>query len=196
MRLDAPARKIVELMQESSKRMTDLTVDILDFARGKLGGGVPLRSKEEDELGPILTHVIDELRAVHPEREIELEIDLGGAVYCDAARLAQLLSNLVGNALTHGSKLEPVRVSINDVGRELRIVVSNGGEKIPARTLVNLFHPFARGSGAQDGIGLGLYIASEVAKAHGGTLTATSTEDQTVFSACLPATKDRAGVAA
>ena len=187
LKLDRGARQIVALMQESSKRMTDLTADILDFARGKLGGGVPLRRVEDDNLEATLALVIEELRTVHPEREIRVDMALERPVVCDSARVAQLRSNLVGNALTHGAVGVPVEVSIHSKDGDLAIDVVNAGEVIPRHKLAGLFHPFARGSqGPRDGLGLGLYIASEIAKAHGGTLDASSTDERTVFSAHLP----------
>ena len=186
-RLDKSARQIVQLMQESCKRMTSLTVDILDFARGKLGGGVPLRSIDDDHVGAVLAHVVDELRTIHPDRAIDFEMKVTGAIRCDSARLAQLLSNLLGNALTHGRTNEPVGVLVERDGDDLTIEVSNSGKPIPTEMLDSLFHPFARGgSGPQDGLGLGLYIASEIAKAHGGTLSAQSTRKSTVFTARIP----------
>jgi signal transduction histidine kinase len=132
-------------MQESSKRMTDLTADILDFARGKLGGGVPLRRVEDDNLEATLALAIEELRTVHPEHEIRVDMALERPVYCDSARVAQLLSNLVGNALTHGAVGVPVEVSIHSKDGDLAIDVVNAGEVIPRHKLAGLFHPFARG---------------------------------------------------
>jgi len=185
--LDQRARQIVDLMQESSKRMTELTADILDFARGKLGGGVPLRQVKDDSLEVVLSLVIEELRTVHPEQEIRVEMEVEKPLFCDSARVAQLLSNLVGNALTHGSSGAPVEVSIHSEDGDLTIKVANAGEVIPRHRLAGLFHPFARGAQSpQDGLGLGLYIASEIAKAHGGSLKASSTDKATVFTAHLP----------
>jgi signal transduction histidine kinase len=185
--LDGPARNVVRLLQESAKRMIDLTTDILDFARGRLGGGVPLRAVDDGDLAAVLSHVIEELATVHPQRSIDVRIDVGQSVYCDSARLAQLLSNLLGNALTHGAPGEPVGVLVDNDGSTLTIEISNVGEAIPERRLDRLFQPFERGSDApQDGLGLGLYIAAEIAKAHGGTLTASSTHQRTVFRAELP----------
>ena len=170
--LDGSARNVVRLMQESCKRMADLTTDILDFARGKLGGGVPLRSVDDPNLGAILSQVIEELATVHPERSIDVQLDVGESVNCDSARLAQLVSNLLANALTHGAYDRPVGVVVQNDGTTLSIEVSNAGNPIPERRLGRLFQPFERGSDtSQDGLGLGLYIASEIAKAHGGTLT-------------------------
>ena len=81
--LDGSARNVVRLMQESCKRMADLTTDILDFARGKLGGGVPLRSVDDPNLGAILSQVIEELATVHPERSIDVQLDVGDSVNCE-----------------------------------------------------------------------------------------------------------------
>ena len=178
--------EVVRLMQESGKRMVDLTSDILDMARGRLGGGVPLRSREEPELAAVLAHVIEELRTVHPDRPIEANIALASAVYCDASRLAQLLSNLLANALTHGDAAAPVRIDIAEADGSLTLEVRNSGPTIPPAKLRELFRPFSRGGGDSAGLGLGLFIASEIARAHGGELRATSNGSETVFAVKMP----------
>ena len=102
--------------------------------------------------------------------------------------MAQLLSNLLGNALTHGHTAEPVRVSARTDGIEFELSVSNQGEQIPPAVMRDLFQPFFRGKdgSSQEGLGLGLYICSEIAKAHGGTLDVSSTLDGTCFTLRMP----------
>jgi signal transduction histidine kinase len=184
--LDGRSARILALMQESCRRMLDLTSDILDFARGRLGAGVPLRAKDDEGLAAALAHVVEELRTVHPATPIELEMALPSPVFCDAARLAQLLSNLLANALTHGDPDKPVRVVAHDDGAELRIEVHNHGPTIAPDRLSRLFEPFESGASGHQGLGLGLFIASEIARAHDGTLTARSAGGQTCFEARLP----------
>ena len=148
---------------------------------------MPLRSVADENLEAVFWQVIEELRTVHPDREIKVEMAIEKPLFCDSARVAQLLSNLLGNALTHGASGAPVDVSIQSADGDLTIEITNSGEVIPRHKLAGLFHPFARGAQSpQDGLGLGLYIASEIAKAHGGTLNASSTEKATVFTAHLP----------
>lgn len=115
-------------------------------------------------------------------------LDLSAPVACDASRLSQLVSNLVANALTHGEEGGTVTVRAALEGEDLELSVSNTGEPIPPAALERLFQPFARGEirPGRQGLGLGLYIASEIARAHGGTLTAASTAEETRFTLRMP----------
>jgi signal transduction histidine kinase len=174
------ALSIVKLMQASVDRMAHLINDVLDFARGRLGGGFVVNVGEEN-LQSALAHVAAELSAGHPEREIDMEIAVSRPVRGDRARLAQLFSNLLGNALAHGAKDAPVRVRAATQGGFFELSVSNSGAEIPPAILAKLFQPFVRGAGGREGLGLGLYIASEIARAHGGTLSASSTPEETRF---------------
>ncbi len=172
------------LMQGCVRRMTGLIDNVLDFARGRLGGGLVLDRNAKEPLEPTLLHVIDELQTAWPDRMIDLSLGVIGGVDCDRARVGQLVSNLVSNALVHGT---PRRRRSGSAARmedhHLVIEVSNTGEPIPAAVLDMLFHPFVRMASPpqQHGLGLGLYIASEIAKAHGGTLTATPSKEETRF---------------
>lgn len=180
--LNDQAQEVLTLMQGCVRRMTGLIDNVLDFARGRLGGGLSLNRNTKEPLEPTLLHVIDELQTAWPDRMIDLSLGQIGAVDCDRARVGQLVSNLVTNALTHGAPGAPVRMRARTDSDQLIIDVSNTGEPIPAAVLDKLFHPFVRMSQApQHGLGLGLYIASEIAKAHGGTLTATSAKEETRF---------------
>jgi sigma-B regulation protein RsbU (phosphoserine phosphatase) len=135
-----------------------------------------------------LMQVIDELRAAWPERMIEEHLSVPEPVTCDHNRISQLFSNLLANALTHGSADQPVRIEATTEAERFEIWVANAGEPILPEALVRLFQPFARGAvrPSQQGLGLGLYIASEIAHAHGGTLTAESTVQETRFTFRMP----------
>jgi signal transduction histidine kinase len=186
--LDETGTVLVGHMRQSCRRMSELVNNVLDFARGKLGGGIPLERQKAAELDRTMLQVIDELRDVHPGRIIHAEFDLQAPVSCDQQRIGQLLSNLVGNALSHGAPDKPVRVTASSGGGIFRLSVSNQGTPIPASTMARLFQPFTRaGADARsDGLGLGLYIASEIARSHAGALRATSTEDATTFTLEMP----------
>jgi signal transduction histidine kinase len=186
--LPDPAKKMVELMQRSVRRMAGLIDDVLDFARGRLGGGLTLELSGDDALTPVLEQVIAELRVSFPDRIIETDFSPCECVKCDRARLSQLLSNLVANALTYSPPGTPVRASSRMADGVFEISVVNHGEPIPAEAMSRLFSPYERGAvrPSQQGLGLGLYIASEIARAHGGTLTATSTVDETCFTLTIP----------
>ena len=174
---------LADQIEQSVSRMAGLIEDVLDFARGRLGDGLQLDRDPERPLGPTVTGVVEELRNTHPDRVVELELRLEQPVDCDRARIGQLLSNLVANALTHGLSTEPVRVRAVAAQGWFELSVANGGVPIPADTLGNLFQPFFRGPAPHNrqGLGLGLFIASEVARAHGGTLEVTSTMAETRF---------------
>ena len=180
--------QIIDLVRGSVARMSGLIDNVLDFARGRLGGGLPLNKDPYQPLAPILEQVVAELRAAWPNRSIEIDIDLTEPVHCDRVRVAQLFSNLLGNALSYGASDKPVRVSARTDKAFFNLAVSNEGEPVPPATIENMFQPFVRGaaSPSQQGLGLGLYIASEVARAHGGALEVTSTAKETCFTLRMP----------
>jgi signal transduction histidine kinase len=185
--LNDRALGIVALMRSSVGRMAGLINDVLDFARGRLGGGLPLNRAPTD-LGPVLQDVVAEFQASYPAQRIEAALDLDRPVDCDPARISQLLSNLVGNALTHGSDRTPVRIRAVATEEALELSVANGGEPIPPAALARLFQPFERGAVRphQQGLGLGLYIAAEIARVHDGTLEVASDGDETCFTFRMP----------
>ncbi|MGO6818326.1 PAS domain-containing sensor histidine kinase [Rhizobium leguminosarum] len=179
--------KVLDLMQGSVVRMSGLIDNVLDFARARLGGGIVLDRRAE-ELEPILRQVIEELRYSHLDRAIEVSIELDGPINCDSSRIGQLVSNLLGNALTHGTPDEPVRLSAATVDGRLELWIANGGAPISSDAMTRLFQPFFKGEAgtSQRGLGLGLYIASEIARAHGGTITVSSDDQETRFTFVMP----------
>jgi K+-sensing histidine kinase KdpD len=186
--LDQEAVGLVALMQSSVARMTALIGDVLDLARGRMGGGIKLKRDRREPLRPVLEQVIAETRAACPERPVNARFDLTEPVDCDRARIAQLFSNLIGNAVTHGDAGAPITVRANIEDGAFRPSVANAGEQIPPMAQKRLFQPFTRGTanGDTQGLGLGLYIASEIAKAHGGMLTVSSSPEETRFVFQMP----------
>ncbi|MFC4525784.1 GAF domain-containing sensor histidine kinase [Dyella halodurans] len=158
------------------RRIGELTHNVLDFARGRLGEGIAVQPEVSDELAVSLEHVVSEVRSIYPDRRIELTISLRHPVLCDRQRVAQLLCNLLSNALVHGIADAPVKVSLSSDASAFEVAVENACAPIAPETLGRLFQPFTRGTFAEPrpGLGLGLFISSEIAKAHGGTLMATS----------------------
>ncbi|HEY8577652.1 MAG TPA: GAF domain-containing sensor histidine kinase [Devosia sp.] len=185
--LNEKATRIVTLMQGAVVRMEVLISNVMDFASGRLGSGIEL-SRARDDLGPALDQVIEELRLANPEREIVTKIDLQKPVHADRARVAQLFSNLLANALTHGARERPVEVEAKALDGHFELAVVNGGEPIPQHLQTELFRPFTRpaGSVGRPGLGLGLYIASQIAEAHGGTIMVKSDEADTRFIFRMP----------
>lgn len=186
--LDDKASRLVSIIQRSVARIGSLIDDVMDFARGQLGSGLILDRSFEGALAPVLRQVVGELRAGFPNRKIGMEFDIDRPIMCDRVRVGQLLSNLLGNALTYGTEDKPVRVAAYTRDDEFELSVANSGEPIPPAVMEQLFQPFTRGAvrPSQQGLGLGLFIASEVAKAHGGTLTVASSEAETRFTFRMP----------
>jgi sigma-B regulation protein RsbU (phosphoserine phosphatase) len=182
---------VTSLMSGSVVRATALIDNLLDFARGRLGGGITLQRDAAEPLEPVLRQVVAELRSISPGQDIIARYELDVPVICDRVRIGQLLSNLLGNALTHGAKDQPVRVDATVALGELTIAVSNAGDPIPDDALPRLFQPFFRGHDrVRQGLGLGLHIASEIARAHGGTLVARSDPVATTFIFTMPFAAD------
>lgn len=180
--------QILGMIRGSVVRMSGLIDNVLDFAHGRLGGGIPVIHQPAVALEPILQQVVDELRIVAPDRIIRSDFTLPDVVSCDPSRFGQLVSNLLANALTHGLPDEPVRIHAATDGVELELWVANSGKQIPPVTMDRLFQPFFRGEVApsQQGLGLGLHIASEIAKAHGGAIEVVSTPEETRFTFRMP----------
>lgn len=186
--IDERAGNAVPIIQRSAARMRDLIANVMDFARGRLGGGLSVSRQPTDCLAGDLQHVIDEQQAAAPGRLIESDLRIDRTVSCDAARLAQLVSNLIANALTHGDPVTAVRVVARTEDSHFELWVTNQGKPIPPAWMSRLFHPFARGLAqpGQEGLGLGLYIASQIAREHDGTLEVQSSERETRFTFRMP----------
>ena len=186
-KLQGKAQTIVPLMQKSVRRMANLIDNVLDLARGRLAGGLSVNRDRDEPLAPALMQVVEELRSAWPERPIEVEMKLAARADCDPARIAQLLSNLLANALVHGTGPVHVRAVCNDGDLELAVV--NGGDPIPPEVMARMFQPYYRAAvdGNRRGLGIGLYIASEIARAHGGSLSVASDAAETRFMLKVPA---------
>ena len=180
--LEPEQAKVLKVISRSAQRMSELINNVMDFARARLGGGMML-DKKPVSLTPILAHVVDELKIVWHKREIKTDYHIDELVVCDPHRVAQLFSNLLANAITHGAQDKPVYVKAFVKDEVFELSVSNSGNPIPADHIKKLFEPFTREDirPSQQGLGLGLYIASEISRAHGGELIATSTDDETRF---------------
>jgi signal transduction histidine kinase len=185
---DEKSASIMHMMQDSGQRMSGLINNVMDFARGRLGGGFPVDRNANEPLEPVLREVIAETNASAPGRIINTEFSMPSTVNCDPGRIAQLFSNLLGNAITYGSPADPIHVRAVTTPDVFELSVANTGEPIPPDALQRLFLPFYRGAvrASAQGLGLGLYIAHEIAKAHGGTLEVRSTETETCFVLRIP----------
>lgn len=176
-------KRMAVIIQNSTYRMKALIENILDFARGHLGEGIKLKLSADETLAALLMQVVTELRLVSPTHVIITSFDIKEPFNCDPTRIAQLLGNLLSNAIVHGKKDEPIEVDIISDADEFFLSVSNKGDEIPEKVMRRLFQPFYRGAlqPKQQGLGLGLYIAAEIAKAHHGKLEVHSTTKKTSF---------------
>jgi signal transduction histidine kinase len=174
----------------SGARMQQLVDDLLDFNRLQLGLRMRITTAAS-ELEAIARQEIQEVRAAFPQREVDLQCQGETLGAWDVKRVQQLLSNLVVNALTHGTPDTAVKVMLTSDPKEVRIKVTNHGLVIDPVLLSEILQPLQRGAleaelAANDGLGLGLFIASEVAKGHGGRIEVESSGTETVFTAVLP----------
>ncbi|MCF6371302.1 PAS domain-containing sensor histidine kinase [Rhizobium halophilum] len=181
------ARRVLTMMSHSTDRMSGLIQDMLDLARCRAGQGIAVDPKPTDLRG-VLEQVVHELQTAYPGRNIQPSFEIEGQVPCDGGRIAQLVSNLLGNALTHGAPDRPVKVIATITDNEVMITVANEGEPIPDHIKDHLFEPFFRAtsSGEKQGLGLGLFISYEIARSHGGNLQVQSNQKETQFCFTMP----------
>ncbi|WPY96560.1 GAF domain-containing sensor histidine kinase (plasmid) [Limimaricola variabilis] len=179
------ALEIIQKIGVSASRMETMIRDLLDLAKCRLAGGLPVDRDPAADLRSEFEQVVAEIEAVtHRGICSDFVID---RLDCDRARMGQLLSNLVSNAVTHGTPGTEVRIEAKVLDGVFRLTVSNGSPPIPAAILHGLFQPFSRGEDSKgSGIGLGLYIASEIARAHGGHLTAEMQDGLVIFTMTMP----------
>lgn len=191
---DRDTAELTAQIAASAAAMSQMMTDLLDFTAAGLGGAMPIRCNPMD-LGRVCREVAGEIRAAYPTRTLGVALDGDLSGNWDAARLRQLVSNLLGNAMQHGHHTAPVDLAATADGDEVRLTVCNGGSPIPPEALATLFEPLRRMASAPElewhrrpgSIGLGLYIAHAVVTAHGGHIEVTSThEEGTRFTVCLP----------
>ena len=188
MSLPEKADKLAALIKRSTSRMTGLIENTMDFARTRLGGGLII-SRTMADIGSSLEQVIAETNAIWPEREVKHNIVVDRPILCNVQRIAQMFSNLLANAIIHSQSDSPVWVRARSDHNGFELSVANRCEPIAPQVLARLFQPYERASErpGQQGLGLGLYIASEIAKAHEGTLEVTSSVAETRFTFYMPA---------
>lgn len=180
---DPHALPVLQRMQRSVGRMSVLVDDVVDFTRGRMGGGIALNMRHENALNVPFNQVIEELHELHADVTVVSRIQAGLSLLCDAGRLSQLLSNLLKNAIVHGDASAPVEVVIGSQDGCFSIAVSNSGPDLSPTLIEQLFKPFwrAQTGGTHEGLGLGLYIVSEIARSHGGTMNVKSHANRVTF---------------
>jgi signal transduction histidine kinase/CheY-like chemotaxis protein len=188
--LDERQRRAAHRIASSCERATRLIRDLLDFTQARLGTGIPLNRQPMD-LHDVTRHVVDEVRLTHPGRQVQVESSGEGWGEWDSDRIAQVLTNLLGNALAYSPPQTSVRVSTSGEADSARLEIHNQGPPIPLELLPRLFEPLTRGLPGEAqpnrSIGLGLYIVREILKGHGGTIEVASSEAAgTTFTVRLP----------
>ncbi len=179
-------REIAGHMQASVLRMSVLITNVMDFARARLGKGIGFKMDADTPLQSSLEQILEEIRSVHPDRKFNVNFSVTESVVCDQNRVARLFGNLLSNATSHGDTAWPIEIEAVTRDGIFELTVANQGVPIPPETMKTLFHPFYRGKSKGEGLGLGLYIASEIARIHGGTLEASSTPQETRFTFKMP----------
>jgi signal transduction histidine kinase len=184
--LPADAIAVARRISGSAERMGRMISDLLDFTQARLGGGIQVVRKSCD-LREVARATVDEVMAASPPCPISLDVQGNTSGNFDPDRAAQLLSNLLQNAVQYCVPGEPVEVLLRGTDGHVEITVSNSGATIPSEESAVLFDPFRRGAGAsaRKGLGLGLYIVQQIARAHGGDATVESANGRTIFRAQL-----------
>lgn len=176
--------RVAGRMANTVTRMDRLIEQLLDFTRARRGT-IPI-TREEMRLDELATSILSEFREAHPTLKLELAITGDCRGSWDWDRLAQVCTNLLGNAVTHGASEGAVTVDVTGHATSVEIVVTNTGGGIPRASLATIFEPFRQGKPSREGLGLGLYIVKEVVTAHGGEVTVTSDDEHTTFTVKLP----------
>jgi signal transduction histidine kinase len=188
--LDEKQTKTAARIVSSGNRAERMIRDLLDFTQARIGGGIPVQRSSLD-LHAVARQIVDEIQAAHLEHQIQLEQSGDGHGEGDSDRLAQVLTNLVHNAIKYSLPGTSVRVASRGTGDSLVLRVHNEGPPIPPETAAVLFQPMRRGNQhaerGRQGLGLGLFIVSQIVAAHEGTVDCQSSEAEgTVFTVTLP----------
>jgi signal transduction histidine kinase len=182
-------RTAVEVIERASQRLSGMLADLRDFTRTRLGGFLVVQ-RELCDVADLVRNVVGELESAYPNRRITVECCGNLMASVDRKRVSQLLSNLVGNALQHGDESSDVQVSASREAEAITIEVRNAGPAIEPALIKRLFDPLSSRKAQSDNshLGLGLYIARQIALAHGGSIDVESSADAgTRFAVRLPA---------
>jgi signal transduction histidine kinase len=185
------SRRRLDRVVASGIRMERMIGQLLDVARARLAEGIPVSRTTQHDLVPLTRKIADELQAANPSRKIDVDAAGPCPAYVDPDRLEQVVSNLLGNAISHGDPSAPVTVAVAARGDVASIAVHNFGNPIDGASLPTLFDPFKRSNPRKprDGLGLGLYIAERIVSAHGGKIEVESSMDAgTRFQVVIPIT--------
>lgn len=194
--LSEHAETLLTAVDGSVDRMNALIADVMDFTRSKLGSGLQIAWAEAQDTVQLIAQAVDEIAMAHQDITIVREFTFEGMVRCDPQRIQQLASNLLGNAVSHGDRAHPITVRLFEKGdgdaASMVLSVTNAGPDIAESQITTIFDPFytAEPDAHKKGLGLGLFIVSQIAKGHGGTMDVTSRDGETTFTFEMPLNAD------
>jgi signal transduction histidine kinase len=187
-----PHLTLTSRIVSSTSRMNQMVGALLDFTRSRLGGGIPIDPASLN-MGKVVHDVVNEIKAAHPDRRIEVDARGSLTGHWDCARISQVLTNLVGNAIEHGSDRTIITIAVQGDEKEVRVSIHNRGAAIPEEQMDGLFNAMKRqgmadkADGPSANLGLGLYIADQIVRAHKGRIEVKSSEEAgTTFTVHLP----------
>ncbi len=190
--LEEPHLTLTTRIVSATTRMNNMVGALLDFTRGRLGGGIPI-TRRSMNMGKLVHDVFNEILAAHPDRKIKVNARGALTGQWDCERMSQVVTNLLGNALEHGAERSPVSVDVQGSDDEVTIAVHNHGAVIPEDHLDGIFNAMKlqtmpnKSSGSSANLGLGLYIADRIVHAHQGRIEVVSSEERgTTFTVHLP----------
>lgn len=186
--LDEELLEVAQTIKRTAFRMSALVENVLDFSRSHLGEGIMLKRQTTNNFGKSVEQLLREIKIAHPEQEIIKDFQLESPVNCDVARMDQVISNLLLNAILHGEPGKPVYLNVKSNAEELCIEVINEGNSANLVDFEKMREPFYQ-SGQEltkKGLGLGLYIISRIVKAHGGTFNLDAHQRLIKFSVAIP----------
>ncbi len=183
-------RARVERVTASAVRMQRIIEQLLDLTHARLTAGIPVVLTDEIDLAPVVAKIVEEMRAAYPGSAIDLCVSGDCRAQVDPDRFEQVVSNLLGNAINHGDRTRPIRVTLQSRPKAVHMMVHNHGSPIDPALLSTLFNPFARGNvstRSSQGLGLGLFISERIIDAHRGSISVESTASEgTRFDVTIP----------
>lgn len=191
---DAARQQAAARIKRASRDMNRLITDLLEYTRTRLGAGIPI-DRSACDLGPVCEASLEDIRAGNPEQQFVQQMSGDLNLQADAARMQQVLSNLLSNAVQHGNRRSPVTLTADGEVDAIVLKVSNSGDPIPSDALQAIFEPLVQAPNASSkvhersktSLGLGLFIVREIVLAHGGSITVESSiAAGTVFTIRLP----------
>jgi signal transduction histidine kinase len=198
-KLDTKQGRMVIQIKNATSRANSIIEDLLDLTRIQFGSDIQI-SRSRMNVAQLSEQLIEEMRALYPNRVLQLTTTGDMEVEWDRSRIGQVISNLVGNAMEHGFKNSPTSVAVAGKAALVELSVRNMGKPIPPDSIESVFELFKQGAGESEPdersmhLGLGLHITKEIVLAHGGTIAVTSTEkDGTTFTATIPRTAGATG---